>query len=169
MDEKVYNVLFLGTTNSVRSLMAEALLTVAGGGRFRGFSAGSSPSGVVHPFTLEQIATTAYPIERLRSKSWDEFATPDAPQMDFIITLCDDAAGEARPEWPGHPISAHWAFSNPAACTADDLQTREQFHKVFHQIRMRISTFVSLPLERLEKNAIHREVSALGRPPAQGT
>jgi arsenate reductase len=164
MDNKVYNVLFLSTTNSARSLMAEALLTMAGEGRFRAFSAGSMPAGLVHPFTLEQIATTSYPIERLRSKSWNEFTAPNAPHMDFVITLCDEAAGETLPQWPGHPISAHWTFADPAAVKNDRLQTSDQFHKIFHQLRMRISTFVSLPLELLEKNAIQQEVTALGRP-----
>lgn len=162
MTDKVYNVLFLCTGNSARSIMAEALVTTMGKGRFRGFSAGSHPGGTVNPFAIEQVKTTGYPVDDLRSKSWDEFAAPDAPQMDFIITVCDNAAGETCPYWPGHPLSAHWGFEDPAAATGSDEEKRAVFHKVFRQIMARMNTFVSLPLHMLEKNAIQHEIRAIG-------
>lgn len=162
MTDKIYNVLFLCTGNSARSIMAEALVTTMGKGRFRGFSAGSHPGGTVNPFAIEQIKPTGYPLDNLRSKSWDEFAAPGAPQMDFIITVCDNAAGETCPYWPGHPMSAHWGFEDPAAATGSDEEKRTVFHKVFRQIMARINTFVSLPLHMLEKNAIQHEIKAIG-------
>ena len=162
MTDKTYNVLFLCTGNSARSIMAEALVTTLGKGRFRGFSAGSHPGGIVNPFAIEQVKSTGYPIENLRSKSWDEFAAPDAPQMDFIITVCDNAAGETCPYWPGHPLSAHWGFEDPAAAVGTDEEKRAVFNKVFRQIMARVNVFVNLPLHMLEKNAIKREMDAIG-------
>lgn len=162
MQDKVYNVLFLCTGNSARSIMAEALLTTMGKGRFRGYSAGSQPTGVVNPLAIEQVAVTGYPVEGLRSKSWDEFGGPDAPEMDFIFTVCDNAAGETCPYWPGHPMSAHWGFEDPAAVAGTDEEKREAFHRVFRQIMARMSIFVSLPLHMLEKNALHHEIRAIG-------
>jgi arsenate reductase len=162
MADKIYNVLFLCTGNSARSIMAEALVTTMGKGRFRGFSAGSHPGGTVNPFAIEQIAATEYPLDKLRSKSWDEFSLPDAPQMDFIITVCDNAAGETCPYWPGHPLSAHWGFEDPAAATGTDEEKRAVFRKIFRQIGTRMNTFVSLPLHMLEKNAIAHEIKAIG-------
>lgn len=162
MSDKIYNILFLCTGNSARSIMAEALVTTMSHGRFRGFSAGSHPAGAVHPLAIEQIAATGYPLELLRSKSWDEFGAPDAPQMDFIITVCDNAAGETCPYWPGHPMSAHWGFEDPAAATGGDAEKRAAFHKVFRQIMTRINVFLSLPLHMLEKNAIQHEIKAIG-------
>lgn len=163
MNDKVYNVLFLCIGNSARSIMAEALVTTMGKGRFRGFSAGSHPGGTVNPFAVEQVAASGYPMDQLRSKSWDEFGAPDAPHMDFIFTVCDNAAGEACPFWPGHPLTAHWGFEDPAAATGTDEEKRAVFHKVFRQIMTRMNIFVSLPLNMLEKNAIQREVSAIGQ------
>lgn len=163
MEERVYNVLFLSTLNSVRSIMAEAILSMTGKGRFRGFSAGSAPAGEVHRFALDQVAAIGYPAGELRSKSWYEFALSDAPHMDFIITLCDDAAGETCPHWPGHPISAHWGIEDPARHSGSEAQIREQFHKVSGQLSMRIGTFISLPLHLLEKNVIHQEMTAICR------
>lgn len=163
MQEKVYNVLFLCTGNSARSVMAEALLASMGKGRFRAFSAGSHPAGAVNPFAIEQVLHTGYPLENLRSKSWDEFAGPGAPQMDFIFTVCDKAAGEACPVWPGHPMSAHWGFEDPAAVTGPDEAKRAAFNRIFRQIMTRMNIFVSLPLHMLEKNAAQHEISAIGR------
>lgn len=162
MTTKIYNVLFLCTGNSARSIMAEALVSTMGNGRFRGFSAGSQPGGTVNPFAIELVKTTAYPIENLRSKSWDEYAAAGAPHMDFIITVCDNAAGEVCPFWPGHPMSAHWGFEDPAALSGTDEEKRELFHKVFRQILARVNAFVSLPLAMLEKNALHEEIKAIG-------
>jgi arsenate reductase len=163
MQDKVYNVLFLCTGNSARSIMAEALVTTMGKGRFKGFSAGSQPGGVVNPFAIEQVLATGYPIYNLRSKSWDEFGTPEAPQMDFIFTVCDNAAGETCPYWPGHPMSAHWGFEDPAAVTGTDEEKRAAFHRIFRQIMTRMNIFVSLPLHMLEKNAIQHEIHAIGK------
>lgn len=162
MTDKIFNVLFLCTGNSARSIMAEALVTTMGQGRFKGYSAGSFPGGVVNPFALEQIQSTHYPVEDLRSKNWDEFATANAPHMDFVITVCDDAASEVCPIWPGHPLSGHWGFEDPAAFVGSDEEKRALFHKVFRQIMARISVFVSLPLAMLEKNAIHQEIIKIG-------
>jgi len=162
MQDKVYNVLFLCTGNSARSIMAEALVTTMGKGRFKGYSAGSHPGGTVNPFAIEQVANTGYPINALRSKSWDEFGTPDAPHMDFIFTVCDNAAGETCPYWPGHPMSAHWGFEDPAAVIGTDEEKRAAFHRIFRQIMTRMNIFVSLPLQMLEKNAIEREIRAIG-------
>lgn len=165
MSDKIYNVLFVCTGNSARSIMAEALLTTMGKGRFKGFSAGSNPGGTINPFAIEQVAATNYPLDQLRSKSWDEFSGSEAPHMDFIFTVCDNAAGEACPYWPGHPVSAHWGFEDPAAAVGTDEQKREVFHKVFRQIMTRVNIFLSLPLHMLEKNAIQSEVTAIGKQP----
>lgn len=165
MQDKVYNVLFLCTGNSARSIMAEALVTTMGNGRFKGYSAGSQPNGAVNPFAIEQVATTSYPVDGLRSKSWDEFGGAEAPQMDFIFTVCDNAAGETCPYWPGHPMSAHWGFEDPAAVAGTDEEKREAFHRIFRQIMARMSIFVSLPLQMLEKNAIQHEIHTIGATP----
>ena len=165
MTRKTYNVLFLCTGNSARSIMAEALITTMGKGRFRGFSAGSHPGGKVNPFAIEQVKSTGYPIDGLRSKSWDEFAAPDAPQMDFIITVCDNAAGEVCPVWPGHPVSAHWGFEDPAAVEGSDEEKRAAFSKIFRQIMTRMNTFVNLPVDMLDKNAIRSEMQKIGDTP----
>lgn len=162
MHDKTYNVLFLCTGNSARSIMAEALITTMGKGRFRGFSAGSQPGGTVNPFAIEMVKTTGYPIDKLRSKSWDEFGQPDAPQMDFVITVCDNAAGEVCPYWPGHPVSAHWGFEDPAAAQGTDEEKRAVFLKVFRQIVARVNSFVNLPLHMLEKNAIQKKIQEIG-------
>lgn len=168
MTDKTYNVLFLCTGNSARSIMAEALVTTMGKGRFKGFSAGSKPNGKVNPLALEQVKKTGYPIENLRSKSWDEFAeseTQDAPHMDFIITVCDNAAGEECPYWPGRPATAHWGFEDPAAVEGSDEEKRAAFEKIFKQIMARMNTFVSLPLHTLEKHAIQQEIKKIGDTP----
>jgi arsenate reductase (thioredoxin) len=162
MSEKTFNVLFLCTGNSARSIMAEALVTTMSRGRFRGFSAGSHPGGKVNPFAVEQVKATGYPVDNLRSKSWDEFAGADAPQMDFIITVCDNAAGEVCPVWPGHPVSAHWGFEDPAAVEGTDEEKRVAFSKIFKQIMTRMNTFVNLPVDMLDKNAIRKEMQKIG-------
>ena len=165
MTDKTFNVLFLCTGNSARSIMAEALVSTMGKGRFQGFSAGSKPGGSVNPFAIEQVRKTAYPLDKLRSKSWDEFAGPHAPHMDFIITVCDNAAGEVCPYWPGHPATAHWGFEDPAAVEGTDEQKRAAFEKVFRQIVARMNSFVSLPLHMLDKHAIQREIKKIGDTP----
>lgn len=165
MAEKIYNVLFLCTGNSARSIMAEALVTTMGQGRFKGFSAGSKPGGTVNPFVIERVKEIGYPVGNLRSKSWDEFAASDAPHMDFIITVCDNAAGEACPIWPGHPASAHWSFEDPAAVTGTDEEKRTAFNSIFRQIMARMRTFVGLPFHMLDKNAIQHEIKKIGDTP----
>ena len=165
MTEKTYNVLFLCTGNSARSIMAEALVTTMSKGRFQGFSAGSNPGGTVNSFAIEQVKKTGYPVDNLRSKSWDEFAAPGAPHMDFIITVCDNAAGETCPYWPGHPATAHWGFEDPAAVEGTDEQKRAAFEKIFKQILARMNTFLSLPLHLLEKHAVQQEIKKIGDTP----
>jgi arsenate reductase len=165
MTDRTYNILFLCTGNSARSIMAEALVTSMSKGRFQGFSAGSKPGGTVNPFAIEQVGKTGYPIDRLRSKSWDEFATPGAPHMDFIITVCDNAAGEVCPFWPGHPATAHWGFEDPAAVEGTDLEKRAAFEKIFKQIMARMNAFVTLPVQMLEKHAVQRELNKIGDTP----
>jgi len=162
MTEKVYNVLILCTGNSARSIMAEALINTMGEGRFQAFSAGSLPTGVVNPFAVEKAASIHYPTEQLRSKSWDEFAAADAPQMDFIITVCDNAAGEVCPIWPGKPITAHWGFEDPAAVEGSDEDKRLAFDKIFRHMMNRVRLFVSLPFNILDHTAIKHELFKIG-------
>ena len=162
MSEKIYNVLVLCTGNSARSIMAEALINAMGNGRFRAYSAGSHPTGVVNPFAVEQLAALGYSLDTLRSKSWDEFTRPGAPQMDFVITVCDKAVGEVCPVWPGQPISAHWGFEDPAAVEGGDEVKRRAFDRIFRQITNRVRIFMSLPLEKLDKLAIKREMDNIG-------
>lgn len=163
MANKVNNVLFLCTGNSARSIMAETLLNHWGKGRFHAFSAGSHPTGKVHPFTIDLLKKLKLPIGELRSKSWDEFAEPGAPVMDFVFTVCDQAAGEVCPVWPGQPITAHWGFPDPAAFVGPDVEKRALFADVFRQIENRIKIFSALPLEKLSWLAIQREVEMLGQ------
>ncbi len=163
MTERTYNVLILCTGNSARSIMAEALINTMGQGRFRAYSAGSHPTGKVNPFAIEKALSVKYPTENLRSKSWDEFATPDAPKMDFIITVCDNAAGEMCPVWPGQPISAHWGFEDPAAVEGSDDEKRKVFDQTFRHIMNRVRLFVNLPLKMLDQTAIKRELSNIGK------
>ena len=167
MTDTTYNVLVLCTGNSARSIMAEALINTMGNGRFKAYSAGSYPSGRVNPFAIEKVAAVNYPTDTLRSKSWDEFAQADAPQMDFIITVCDNAAGEMCPIWPGQPVSAHWGFEDPAAVEGSDAEKRRAFDSVFRQIMARVRIFVGLPLATLDKAAIHREMKAIGATPVE--
>lgn len=162
MSEKIYNTLFLCTGNSARSILAEALLNNFGSDRFRAYSAGSHPGAQVNPLTLEILQSTRLEVDGLRSKSWDEFARLGAPQMDFVITLCDSAAGEQCPLWPGQPITAHWGFEDPSAFEGTAEEKREFFDKIFRQIANRIRIFTGLPLATLDRVAIKRELDCLG-------
>lgn len=163
MTDKTYNVLILCTGNSARSIMAEALINTMGNGRFHAYSAGSTPTGKVNPFAIEKVASVKYPTENLRSKSWDEFATADAPKMDFIITVCDNAAGEVCPIWPGQPVSAHWGFEDPAAVEGTDEEKRRAFDKVFRLMLTRVGLFVNLPLKMLDNTAIKQELTNIAK------
>jgi arsenate reductase len=162
---KPYNILVLCTGNSARSIMAEALLNTMGAGRFKAYSAGSHPTGRVNPYATEQVRSLGCPVESLRSKSWDEFARPDAPVMDFIVTVCDNAAGEVCPVWPGKPVTAHWGFPDPAAVTGTEEEKRAAFARTMHQIRNRVQLFMSLPLETLDRMAVESRMRALGNEP----
>jgi arsenate reductase (thioredoxin) len=161
MAERVYNVLFLCTGNSARSILAEALLNKEGAGRFRAFSAGSFPKGQVHPMSLELLRSLGFETEGLRSKSWDEFVGPDAPPIDFIFTVCDDAAGETCPIWPGHPMTAHWGIEDPARVEGEG--QREAFVTALRYLRRRIELFLALPLESIDSLALKSELRQIGQ------
>jgi arsenate reductase len=160
-----YNILVLCTGNSARSILGEALFNTMGAGRFKAYSAGSHPTGKVNPFAMEQVRALGYPLENLRSKSWDEFAAPGAPELDFVITVCDQAAGEMCPLWPGRPVTAHWGFSDPAAVEGSDEVKRAAFAQTLHQMRNRVQLLLSLPLETLDRMAIESRMRAIGREP----
>ena len=160
---KVYNVLFLCTGNSARSIMAEAILNAQSAGRFRGHSAGSQAVGSVNPMTIDLLQRNHYKTDSLRSKNWDEFATPDAPVMDFVFTVCDQAAAEVCPVWPGQPISAHWGVADPAAVTGTEEQRHRAFNDAFSVLSRRISLFMCLPIEKLSRLALQKEVADIGR------
>jgi protein-tyrosine-phosphatase len=163
MSEPRYNVLFLCTGNSARSIMSEALLNFWGKGRFRAFSAGSHPKGQVHPLALEVLRRNRVPAENARSKSWDEFATPDAPALDFVFTVCDNAAQEVCPIWPGQPVTAHWGIHDPAAVEGTLDEQARAFNKAFRELDARVKLFTSLRLEALDKMALQRELDAIGQ------
>jgi arsenate reductase len=163
--QKTYNVLILCTGNSARSIIGEALFNTMGAGRFKAYSAGSHPTGRVNPFAIEQVRALGCPVEDLRSKSWDEFAAPGAPALDFVITVCDKAAGEVCPLWPGQPITAHWGFPDPAAVEGSDDEKRAAFANTLRQMRKRVELFLSLPLETLDGLAIKNELRAIGQQP----
>lgn len=160
---RAYNVLFLCTGNSARSVMAEAYVNSMGMMRFRAFSAGSHPKGAIHPLTIETLKAARIPATDLASKSWNEFAKPGAAEMDFVITVCDQAAGEVCPVWPGQPITAHWGFRDPAAFEGADVERRAVFLEVFRQIRTRLDIFMALPIERLDRLALKKRVKEIGR------
>ena len=160
--DRVYNVLFLCTGNSARSILGEALLNHVGAGRFRAFSAGSTPKGQVHPMSLEVLADAGISIEGLRSKSWEEFAGPDAPTMDFVFTVCDSAAGEACPIWPGQPMTAHWGIEDPAAVEGPEFRQRAAFEDALRFMRNRIAAFASLPLETIDTIALGAKLRGIG-------
>jgi arsenate reductase len=163
MEQKTFNVLFLCTGNSARSIMGESLLNTKAQGRFRAFSAGSTPAGAVHPFALEVLKRNQLVTEGLRSKSWSEFAQPDAPRMDFVITVCDRAKAEVCPIWPGQPMSAHWGVEDPAQVTGDDEHRRKAFSDALLLLSRRIAIFANLPLEKLHKLALQRELDRIGQ------
>ena len=158
-----YNVLFICTGNSARSILAEGILNALGQGRFRAFSAGSQPKGQVHPLALTTLERLQLPASGYRSKSWDEFAQPQAPQMDFIFTVCDSAAGEACPLWPGQPVSAHWGLADPAAVSGSAAQQLQAFRETAMVLRRRIELLLALPLERLDRMSLQRELRHIGQ------
>jgi arsenate reductase (thioredoxin) len=160
---QVYNVLFLCTGNSARSVLAEVLINHWGRGRFRGFSAGCMPSGRVHPMTLDLLAALKLPTAGLRSKSWSEFAVPGAPEMDFVFTVCDQAANEVCPVWPGQPIVAHWGIPDPASVEGSDDLRRAAFRDAFRRLDARIKLFSALPVDKLDRLMLKREADRIGR------
>lgn len=158
-----YNVLFLCTGNSARSILAEAMLNHLGKGRFAAHSAGSFPTGKVNPYSLETLKGLGLPTDGYRSKSWDEFAAPGAPPIDFIFTVCDNAAGEACPVWPGKPVTAHWGVPDPAAVEGTDGQKRDAFREAATALRRRIELFLALPIEKLDAHSLRAKLQAIGR------
>ncbi len=160
---RVFNVLFLCTGNSARSILGEALLRHWGKGRFHAFSAGSFPKGEVNPLALQLLRSLKLPTDGLRSKSWNEFAKPDAPVMDFVITVCDQAANEVCPIWPGQPITAHWGVPDPASVEGSEAQRMAAFKDAYRRLDARIKVFVSLPLEKLDRLALKREADKIGK------
>ena len=163
VEPRPFNVLFLCTRNSARSIMAECAMNRWGGGRFRAFSAGSQPGEAVHPTTLRLLKTLNYETTPLRSKSWNEFAIPDGPPLDFVLTLCDRAAAETCPTWPGQPIRAHWGIQDPVSARGKDRARAKTFAKVYRELERRIRIFTALPIETLEPFALERWVTALGK------
>jgi len=161
MSDRVFNVLFLCTANSARSIIAEAILNHKGQGRFRAFSAGSHPSGTVNPAAIELLERLQIPTTGLRSKAWDEYATADAPQLDFVITVCDNAAGEVCPVWPGQPMKAHWGVADPAHVEGA-VEKTHAFREAFRILERRIDLFISLPISSLDRMAIGERVRAIG-------
>lgn len=162
MTEKIYNVLFLCTGNSARSIMAESILRQLGAGRFNAFSAGSHPKGEVNPYALLTLDKMGFPHEGFRSKNWDEFAVSGAPQMDFVFTVCDNAAGEACPLWPGQPMTAHWGIEDPAAEDGSEMEKQRAFACAFRYLKNRIEQFCAIPLHRLDRLALGARLSAIG-------
>jgi arsenate reductase (thioredoxin) len=163
MTRPPFNVLFLCTGNSARSILAESLLNHWGKGRFRGYSAGSYPKGAVHPCALKLLHSLELPTEGLRSKSWNEFAMPKAPIMDFVFTVCDQAAGEVCPVWPGQPVTAHWGIPDPAEAETTDVEQWQAFRDAFRALENRIKIFVALPVTSLDRLSLARQVEAIGR------
>jgi arsenate reductase len=162
-DGKVFNVLFLCTGNSARSIMAEAILNREGREKFRAFSAGSQPKGRIHPYTLDLLRKLNFDVGGFRSKSWSEFARPDAPKLDFVFTVCDNAAAEVCPVWPGQPMTAHWGIPDPAAATGNEAEIRLAFADAFRMLNNRISIFISLPIRSLDKLALQRQLDSIGK------
>jgi arsenate reductase (thioredoxin) len=163
MSDKPFNVLFLCTGNSARSILAEAILNSVGGDRFTAYSAGSHPKGDVHPYALDLLQRSVLPTQGLRSKSWDEFAMPGAPQLDFVFTVCDDAAKEECPYWPGQPMTAHWGLPDPAAAQGSEAEKRLAFADAYRMLMNRILIFTSLPLRSLDKLSLQRRLDDIGK------
>lgn len=163
MSKESFNVLFICTGNSARSILAEAILNNLGRGQFKAYSAGSHPTGQVNPLAIELLNSWDLPTDHLRSKSWDEFALPDAPKMDFVFTVCDQAAGEVCPVWPGQPILAHWGAPDPAKAEGDHAHRLQKFRDVGHLLRKRIELMLALPIQKLERLAIEQEVKSIGK------
>jgi arsenate reductase (thioredoxin) len=160
---RVYNALFLCTGNSARSILAEVLIDHWGRGQFKGYSAGSFPKGAVHPLALETLERLRPPTASLRSKRWDEFARPGAPVMDFVFTVCDQAAGEVCPVWPGNPVTAHWGVPDPAAVEGTDDERRRAFHDAYTRLEARIKLFVTLPIDKLDRLALKCRADEIGQ------
>ncbi len=160
--EKIFNVLFLCTGNSARSIIAEAILNDLAAGRFQAFSAGSLPKGEVHPNSIELLNELGYPTGELRSKSWDELAGGDAPNLDFVFTVCDNAAGEVCPIWPGRPMTAHWGIPDPAAAEGTDAERRQAFVEAHRSLTARIEEFIDLPFEALETSSLQQRLAGIG-------
>lgn len=169
MNSKIYNVLFLCTGNSARSILAEAALNHLGAGRFKAFSAGSHPKGAVNPLAIELLKRVRLSTDGLRSKSWDEFAEPDAPALDFVFTVCDNAAGEMCPIWPGQPITAHWGVEDPAAVEGTETEKALAFQKALRELENRIKLFISLPIETLDRTRLQNRLGDIGQPQAIDT
>ena len=163
MSERIYNVLFLCTGNSARSILAESILRKDGGRHFRAFSAGSQPKGAVNPFAIRVLKSLDYPTDDLRSKSWEEFANPDAPVMDFVFTVCDAAAGESCPVWPGQPMTAHWGIEDPAEAAGTDIEKEAAFVAAFRFLKNRIAAFTSLPLHSIDQLSLGTKLRDIGR------
>jgi arsenate reductase len=163
MDSRAYNVLFLCSGNSARSILAEQLVNFWGRGEFRGFSAGSHPKGKVHPIALALLNQMSLPTDGLRSKSWDEFAAPGAPGLDFVFTVCDNAAGEVCPVWPGQPMTAHWGVEDPAAVEGSETERWLAFRQAFRELENRIKLFTSLPIRSLDRLKLQERLDAIGR------
>ncbi len=163
MSERIYNVLFLCTGNSARSILAESILRKDGRQHFRSFSAGSQPKGAVNPFAIKVLKSLDYPTNDLRSKSWEEFARPDAPVMDFVFTVCDNAAGETCPVWPGQPMTAHWGIEDPAEVKGTDIEKEAAFVAAFRYLKNRIGVFVSLPLRQIDRLSLGTKLREIGR------
>ena len=162
MPDRVFNVLFLCTGNTARSVLAEGILRKLGAGKFNAFSAGSQPKGTVNPFALKTLAAFDYPVDGYRSKSWDEFAAPGAPKMDFVFTVCDSAAGESCPVWPGQPMTAHWGIEDPAAVDGSDIDKERAFADAFRFMRNRIQAFIALPVATLDNLSLTAKLKDIG-------